>query len=260
MAEEKEKDDAENAEGSEEETPKKSKKGIFLGGGIVGLIAAGWALSLMGTPAMPEEKQFAGPFIVALSPEDIQVNLSGGGGKRFLVMTLQSEYDSYEELYATTRVADPLYQAKLKDALIRVSRQKTKEDLDDAVGEEIFKGEVREALDPLLFPIHVGNEIDCNGVHETSGIGPGRSIEKSTLRSGFFAHRISLDVPAKKIRLDDGPELTFEGNEIDLQLQNEHNDILYVDVSKLIPEFVGEVNAGTFGRVRNIYFGKLLVQ
>lgn len=257
MAEEKE--TTEEAADASEEQPKGSKKGILLGGGVLGLVAAGWAVSLVATPSMPEAKMFTGPYVVALSPEDVQVNLSGGG-KRFLVLTLQAEFDSYDELYAGNRVADPLYQAKLKDALIRVARQKTKEDLDDVVGEEIFKGEVHAAIDPLLFPIHVGNELDSNGTHAESGLRPGKSIEESSLRSGFFAHQITVSVSGGTIRLDEGPEVEFEGLEEDLLLQNEHGDVLYVDVTQLLDGFEGTVNAGTFGRVRNIYFGKLLVQ
>lgn len=250
----------EKPEQGEAEAPKKSKKGLFLGGGMLGLIAAGWAVSLVATPSVKEERLFAGPFVISLSPEDVQVNLSGDGGKRFLVMTLKAEIDAYEEGYAAQRIADPLYDARLKDALIRVGRQKTKDDLADTVGEELFKEEVCEAIDPILFPIHVGNPLDWNGRHEKSGLGPGRSIEDSTLRSGFFAHELHLDAAERKIRLDEGPETTFEGGEEDLELFNEHGDVLFVDVSHVVPEFKGKVNAGVFGRIRNVYFGKLLVQ
>lgn len=256
MAEEKNEKEQQDAE----KAPKRSKKGLFLGGGVLALVAAGWALSLVGMPAKREKMLFAGPYVVALSQEDLQVNLSGEGGKRFLVMTLQAEFDAYDDKYAVGRVADGLYQARLKDALIRVARQKTKADLDDSVGEELFKEEVREAVDPILFPIHVGNPLSPTEPHVKSGLHQGRSIERATLRSGFFAHELELDVDAGTIRLDEGPETRFEGTENDLLLSNEHGDTLYVDVTKLVPGFSGTLNAGTMGRIRNVYFGKLLVQ
>ncbi len=259
MAEEKDKKEEGAAPEAEQAAPKKSRKSLLLGGGVLGLIAAGWAVSLVAMPGRSRERMFSGPFVVTLSPDEVQVNLLGEGGKRFLVMTLQAEFDAYEEAYATSRVGDTLYQAKLKDALIRVGRQKTKAELDDAVGEDVFKEEVREAIDPLLFPLHFHAE-DVNGADEASGLRPGRSIERSSLRGGYWAHTIELDEEGKKARLDEGPETTFAGDEQDLVLENEHHETVYVDVSQLEPGFEGRVQVGTFGRIRKIYFGKLLVQ
>jgi len=257
-------DKKENPEGEEPEgdapTAKGKKKGIVLGGGIVGLIAAAYVVSLVAVPSRIEERAFGGPFVVELSAEPIQVNLAGDNGKRFLVMTLQAEYDAYEETYAANRVTDLLYQARLKDALIGVARQKTKADLDDTVGEEVFKAEVRDAVDPLLFPIHVGNPDSSTSGDEKSGLGPGDSAGRSTMRGGFHRHKLTIDGPRGTIQLDDGPVVEFRGDETNLELLDGQGRVLHVDVSNLEEGFSGEVPVGTFGRVRNVYFGKFLVQ
>lgn len=258
MADDKKKENQATDEGQKQS--RRGRKGLLLGGGVLGLVAAAYAVSLVAVPANSGRARFAGPFVITLSPEDVQVNLSGDGGKRFLVVTLQAEYDAYEELYATKRVADPLYQAKLKDALIRIGRQKTKQDLDNSVGEDVFKAEVRDAVGPLLFPIHIGNPQDAGAAHEESGLAPGRSMSKSTMREGFFGHAITLDARKGVIRLDEGPPVQYQGSETDLELVNEKGGLVYVDVSGVKEEFVGNVPVGTFGTIRGIYFGKLLVQ
>lgn len=260
--EEKKEDEEEQTEGVEEEPKKKKKKGLLLGGGVLGLVAAAYALTLAAVPKAAEDVPFQGPFVVDLSAAEgkIQVNLAGGGGKRYLVMTLKAEVFAYDQAYPVGRTADLHYQAMEKDALIRVARQKTKEDLDDVVGEDVFKQEIRDAIDPLLFPIHVGNPTDPNKPHEESGLAPGKSQHRGTMRARFHSTRIAVDAPRKTLILGEGEPTTFEGYEKDLMLQDEAGHVVYVDVTGLDPEFVGDVPVGTLGVVRNLYFDKLLVQ
>lgn len=245
---------------AENAAPKKSKKGLFLGGGIVGLVATGYILSMMAIPSVEEARAFDGPFVVPLATDQVQVNLSGEGGKRFLVMSLKAEYVAYDEPYAMSRVTDVLYNAKLQDALIAVARQKSKSDLDDTVGQDVFKGEIRDAVNPLLFPVHVGNEASAVLPHEESGLAPGDSNDDATMRGGFFSHTLTVDGERKTIQLDDGPELVFEGNETDLVVQGPDGSWISVDVTGVDEEFAGTVHVGVFGLVRGIYFDKFLVQ
>lgn len=262
MADNEKKENEEGTDGAEgEEAPSGGKKkGLILGGGILALVATAYALSVAAVPKEEGRLPFEGPYVIDLSPDTVQVNLTGEAGKRFLVMKLKAEYEAYDEAYATARVVDTLYQAKLQDALIRIARQKSKDDLDDAAGEEIFMGEVREGVDPLLFPIHVGNETSHTAGHEDSGIAPGNAIHRSTLRGGFFDHVITVDAPARTMSLDGGPATEFVGDEDNLTLINEYGQTLYVDVTGLSPEFKGEVHAGTFGRVRSVLLDNFLIQ
>lgn len=245
--------------------PAGKKKSLVLGGGVVGLVALAWALSLVAVPsggAHHEEKhRIAGPFMADVSPSaGFQVNLAGDGGKHYLSLKLKVEVDAFEESYATARVSEPLYQAKLTDAVLRTAAQKTKSELDNAVGREVFRDELRQALDPVLFPVHVGDEHGPDKPHELSGLRFGRSIADSTMRGYFYEHVLHVDAPRKTLKLDDGKEFTYEGDETDLFASDARGKGLYVDVSGLHEDFVGEVPVGTFGRVRNVYFDTFLTQ
>jgi len=241
------------------------KNGVLLGGGVVGLIGLAWALSLVALPSggahKGKEHRIGGPFVAEISPSaGFQVNLSGDGGKHYLSLKLDVEVDAFDEGYATSRASQPLYQAKLTDAVLRTAAQKTKGDLDNQVGREVFREELRVALDPVLFPVHVGDEHAPENAHEESGLRPGRSIARSTLRGLFYEHALHLDAAKKSIHLDHGKEVTFQGDETDLFVSDERGKGVYVDVSALHEDFDGEVPVGTFGRVRNVYFNTFLTQ
>jgi len=240
------------------------KKGVFMGGGLVGLVALAWALSLVAVPGKGEHEEahrLGGPFVADISPSaGFQVNLAGDGGKHYLSLNVKVEVDSFEEAYATARASEPLYQAKLTDAVLRTASQKTKSELDNTVGREVFRDELRVALDPVLFPVHVGNEHDAEDAHEESGLRPGRSAARSTQRGLFYEHHLELDAERKRIALDDGAEIGFSGDETDLFVADARGKGVYVDVTALHPDFHGRVSCGAFGRVRNVYFNTFLTQ
>jgi len=248
-------------EGVQGEHPRKGKKkGLLLGGGTIGLIAAAYIVSMVALPVETKTPPFDGPFVTTLSQADIQVNLKGDGGRRYLVMSLQAKYLGYDELYLKQRVADPVYQADMIDALIGVSRQKSMEDVEDALGQESLKEEIREAVDPLLFPIHVGNALSFYKPHEESGIAAGRSIDHASMRGGFHAHVIKVDGLKDEISLDDGPVVDFDGSEADLLLENASGLTVYVDLTGMPEDWSGELNVGTFGTVKEIKFSKFITQ
>lgn len=244
-------------------TPK--KKGAVLGGGIVGLIGLAWALSLVAVPSGRDSHdathKIGGPFIADVSPSaGFQVNLAGDGGKHYLSLKLNVEVDAFEEAYVKARASQPLYQAKLTDAVLRIASQKTKGELDNAVGREVFRDELREALDPVLFPVHAGDEQAPENAHKESGLRFGRSIARSSLRGLFYDHSLHLDAERKSVRLDDGKDVTFVGDETDLFVSDARGKGVYVDVSGVHHDFVGDVRVGTFGRVRGVYFNTFLTQ
>ena len=244
--------------------PTKGKKGLFLGSGIASLIALAWVLSLVAVPKSGKSHEthaIAGPYVADISPSSgFQVNLAGDGGKHYLSMSVKVEVDAFEEAYATAHASEPLYQAKLTDAVLRSASQKTKSELDNTVGREVFREELRVALDPVLFPVHIGNERSAELRDPESGLRPGRSVDRSTLRGLFYEHELELDVSRKTIHLDDGAVVTFQGDETDLFVADARGKGLYLDVSGLEHEFHGPVHVGTFGRVRNVYFGSFLTQ
>ena len=257
MAEEKEKN--EEAEG-EEQKPKRSKKSLLLGGGILSLVAAAYGVSLVALPKKPQDLPFKGPWVTALTAGEVQVNLKGESSKRYMVVSLRAAFDAYDQKYAEARVADPLYQAQLDDTLISLGRQKKREDLDDFIGQETFKEEVRESVDPLVFPVHVGNAKDHTVIDEISGLVAGRSGPKGTMRGSFHGHELHVDQPRHTISLDKGVPISFTGTEVDLMVENEHGLSVFVNVSELKEGFVGDVPTGTFGRIREVLFSKFLVQ
>jgi flagellar basal body-associated protein FliL len=242
------------------------KKGVLLGGGVAGVIALAWALALVAVPSDDgrhdgAKRRIAGPFVVEVSPSaGFQVNLAGDGGKHYLSLKLDVEVDAFEEGYAGARAAQPLYQAKLTDAVLRTASQKTKGELDNAVGREVFREELRLALDPVLFPVHVGDEQAPENAHAASGLRAGRSIARASLRGLYFEHVLHLDASGKSLRLDDGEDVAFQGEETDLFVADARGKGVYVDVSALHQDFDGEVPVGTFGRVRNVYFNTFLTQ
>ena len=241
---------------------KPKRKGLLLGGGAAGLVALAWALSLAAVPKhVPEVvHEIQGPFVANISPATgFQVNLAGRGGKNYLALSIKAEVDAFNEAYATERTNDPLYQAKLTDAVLKVASRKTKVDLDNEVGKDVFREELKVALDPVLFPIHVGNEVAALR-DELSGLRPGSSIDRATMRGLFYEHALALDADQKTVKLDGGPVVSFRGDETDLPLADAQGRTLFLDVSGLRAGFKGEVHAGTFGRVRNIYFNSVLTQ
>jgi len=253
-------DNKKDAKASADAAPPKSRKGLVLGGGIAGLVAAAYIVAMVALPGDTKPPEFGGPYITPLSSGEVQVNLKGEQGRRYLVMTLKAEYEGYGEAYVARRVADPIYQAVMLDALIGIGRQKTREDLDDVVGEESFKAEIQEVIEPILFPVHVANPDSATQYDEDSGVGPGRSVERSTMRGGFKAHWLHVDRQKGKISLDDGKPIEIDGSEADLMVTNQNGLSVWVDLTHTEPDYVGDVHVGTFGRIRKIHRGKFITQ
>lgn len=256
--------------------PKKSKTPIVFGGGAVAMVALGYILSMMAVPSKPPPRpELEGPFVAGLSKSDIQVNLSGDSSKRYLVMKLQAQYFAYEESYVAGRlgiasahgggghdapVEDPNYTSQLKDALLKLGSTKTVRDVTEAISIDNFLNDVREVVDPILFPIYVGDSHNPQEGDKTSGIKVGDSSSDSNFRGLLHEHELEIDNLRKKVRLDDGDWVEYEGHERDLVVKTRSGEKAYVNLTELKPEFSGKVPFGVPGRVRTIYRESLLVQ
>ncbi len=243
---------------------KRSKKGLLLGGGALAVVAVAAAVALMAIPSATKPRSMKGPFVMALAAlEDGQAltaNLAGEGGRRFLIMDLKIEYDAYDEAYGLQRIADPLYLAKLQDRLLTIASQKSTEDVLERGSQELFLAELKRSIEPILFPVHVGKTTSPTDVDEESGLRPGRSAFESTVRSAIHETVLTVDGPNKKLRLGAGEEYAYTGTEEDLAVRDETGRTLYLDTGEITPDFVGEVDVGVKGRIRNLYKVKLLVQ
>jgi flagellar basal body-associated protein FliL len=261
-------------EAADAEPARGKKKPMLIG--LVLCCALGAGLAALAVPKKAVHRHsLEGPFVAQLSKENLQVNLAGENGKRYLVLGLNAEYFAYAESYVAARLgggaaasgghgdaaqADPLYTAMLKDTLIRVAGRKTREQVEDPVQMEAFLMEVRAAVEPLLFPVCIGDSSSPQVADTLSGLLAGESVMESTFRGFLHEHALRVDGAHKTMRLDDGPETSFRGEERDLRVAASDGTTVFVNVVRLDPSFSGDVPIGVAGRVRRIYRQQVLVQ
>jgi hypothetical protein len=232
------------------------------------MIAIGYLMASMAIPAKQAPKpHIEGPFVSPLSKTDVQVNLAGEGGKRYLLLSLQAEYLAYNENYVKGRLGlsgggseDAVYIAQLKDALLEIASTKTREQVTNPVLLDGFLEEVRVALEPILFPVYIGDTLVPGAADAASGLRVGDSASEITFRGFLHDNSIFLDGPRQRARFGSGQLVTFEGTERDLWLTNENGERVTINVVNHDPKFSGEVAIGVPGKVRRIYRDSLLVQ
>lgn len=260
------------------DAPKKSKKGLFIGLGAVGVIALGGILAVLAVPKKVKEVKhlIEGPFVSRLSKSEIQANLAGEASKRYLIMELNVEYFAYAEGYVTERLGaggggdghgggaagegDPLFLAMLKDALLKITARKTRDQVVDPVQIDAFLEEVRVAIDPLLFPVCLGDSHRQNVPDTKSGMRLGESNAEATFRGLLHEHELLVDASAKSVQLDEGPVVKYEGAERDLRVTSKDGRYVFLDVTTVNPEFQGALPIGIAGKVRRVYRERFLVQ
>jgi hypothetical protein len=277
MADAKKEAAPEGGKAAEGAVAKKSKAPIVFGGGALSMVALGYILSLMAVPTKEGARlELEGPFVVGLSKKEISVNLTGDASKRYLVMNLQAEYFAYDQNYVAGRLGvavghgggghgdapeeDPIYTAQLKNALLKLGATKSVQNVTDPVQVDSFLEEVRATVDPILFPVYVGDSHSPHDPDKSSGVKVGDSSSDSNFRGLLHEHELEIDNLKKKIRLDDGPAVEYEGHERDLVLETKDHQRLYVNLTELKPDFSGKIAIGVPGRVRTIYRDSLLVQ
>jgi flagellar basal body-associated protein FliL len=238
-------------------------KSVLLGGSVLAVVATGAIAAMMAVPGTEETPVYQGPFVASLfavEGEDIQVNLAGSDYKRFLAMELVCEYDAFEQAYYDARVQDPHFARSVKDALIDLAGSKTAAYLKGPATHKVFLQEVRDVVEPLLFPVHIGETSLPTDTDEISGLRGGLSQFSSTFRGPLYEHVLVVDNVEKTMRVDEGPATPYEGDEENLAVYSADGGVVYIDVSRMDPEFAGEVPLGVHGRVRRILKEKFLVQ
>ena len=260
MADENEKPE----EGAEAEAePKKSKKGIFMGGGMAMLVGIAYFGATMGAPEVEPIPQYQGPSVLPLMEDTMQVNLATPEGNVYMMMKLNAEFDSYDPAYFDVRNAEDEgahFKMLVRDRLDTMGASKTKAMVQSPESKAAFLLEIRDGLDPILFPVHIGDTTNPYNPDSLSGIKVGDSILQANLRGRSEDHVLYIDAPAKTLRLDEGESTGFNGNEIDLMVVNENEKFIYVNITELSPEFVGELKVGVKGRIRRILKETFLVQ
>jgi flagellar basal body-associated protein FliL len=269
MADEKNKKDGKEAEAAKSEAaPKKSKLPLLVGGGAAALLVCAYMFASMAVPKKHVVPQLQGPLVAKLSNSELQVNLAGEGSKRYLVMSLTAEYVAYDEAFVKARTGaggkpgdeDPQYAAMLTDSLLRLASMRTREEVTDPVLIDALLEEIREEIDPVLFPVVIGDAKKANEADHESGLKPGESIHMATMRGLLHQHRLVVDTHSKTIRLDAGPDVRYSGDERDLKVVDQDGNTVYVDVTGVQKGFVGEVAVGAPGKLRRVLREKLLVQ
>lgn len=244
-----------------EDSPKKGKGKLLVGGGIVSVIAAGALAAVMAIPSKDEKPRMEGPFALELFEEQFSCNLQGKDRTRYLQMEPQVSYLSYDPQYMVTRQTDPLYAGMLEATVFAVSSRKDTEEIwEGDIGETAFAEELRDNIDPILFPVHVGPTSLPWDYDEESGLRPGLSSSKTTFRGHFEDHILHVTQDPMQMRIDEGPPANFKEGDEDVRLISAEGSVLFIDASRLKEGFEGEVKIGVRGRIIQVIPVGLLIQ
>ncbi|MEZ5977601.1 MAG: hypothetical protein R3F34_05215 [Planctomycetota bacterium] len=260
MAKDKEEPESENTEATPDAGSAKKKRLVKFGGGVLGLVAAAFITAVVAAPSKKEYKVFEGPFVASLCPGNVTVNLKGDGSTRFLAFEFEALYDAYDSAYVEQRVLDPIYLSLMKDVALTVGARRTAEEAKSEVGRAAFREELRQSVEPLLFPVQLGKTNNPAEQDPESGLKMGLSGYRSTFRGHLYDGKLHLDGPAHSIRLGRGRPVRFEGTEKDLRVEDENGRFVHVDVSHVEEDFAGDVMVGVHGRIREILFPTWNVQ
>jgi len=262
MAKEEQMPEEERAPAGEGEGVEKasSRASLKLVAAVFVLIALGGAAALVSIPSKEQKPHFQGPFQFSLFEEKFSSNTKDNNQRRFLQTLLDCMYFAYDEGYLSVRTDDPLYRPILRDTVGRVISDKTLDEASGGPARETFLAELRDVLDPILFPVHIGHTVLPLDQDEESGLRPGISFRRSTFRGRFHDHVLHVDATTKTLQIDDGPETSFKGGEEDVEVVTDAGEVVYVDVSELIEDFRADVPIGVHGRIRQLFASDLIAQ
>lgn len=258
---------ADESKDNPQETPdepsrKGSKGSLKLMGGVVGVIALGAMAAFMAMPKKEEQPQFTGPYSYNVISEDekISANTTDNDNKRYLQLVVHCEYYAYKKSYLDTRVTDDLYKPILYSEITRLIASKRLAETIVGTAREAFEAELQALLDPILFPVHIGDSKLPHDACPRSGVRPGLSYRKTGFRGRFHDHVLKIDAPAGTLQIDDGPLTRFEGGEEDLAVPSPDGALVYLDLTQLKPDFQGEVEIGIRGRIRRLNLPHMIAQ
>ena len=239
---------------------KKSGGGLKLLGGVVGLIGVGASLALMAVPSKEQDHPFKGPYYLPLFEEEFVSNVADDHFTRFLKTSPAVEAFAYDETYTTQRAGDLLYQSWLQNDLGMLLRSMSLEEVYGGTEGQLFAQRVRRTVEPILFPVHIGTTLAHLDRDEESGLRPGDSYRRATFRGRFHDHVLKVDAVGSTLQLDEGEPVPFSGDEVDLFVPDQTGEGIYVDVSTIEPDVVGEVPVGIHGRVRQVFLTQNIAQ
>jgi hypothetical protein len=232
--------------------------------GVVLLIATGGGIAMMAMPKKARGPEtFSGPWSFAFFDSDFIGNTIDDNFSRFIKFAPTCSYFAYEQAYANQRKADPDFLPSIDEAMTNVVASfKLLEIMKDGSGEELaLAARLEEVLEPILFPVHVGESVLPLERDPESGLRVGDSQQRfGTFRGAFREHFIEVDARAKTLKLADGDVFTYSGSETDFEVRTADGRKLFVDVTKVKPDFKGKVNAGIQGRIRQVHLGRKIAQ
>ena len=245
------------------EEPKSSKRGLIFSSSILCVVAAAAATAFLGVPK--EMSWDYSRFVVPLKAEPFEVNLADGGRRRYLVMDLVVDVRSYDEEATRAWIAAPICVSYLDHAINSVGSAATMNEVYDITGPDgvqgkLFMEQVRASVEKVIFAVQFGDAPDPMTADSESGIAPGISSRKSTLRGPLSEHSIQLDCISHTIQFDDGDMYSFDGTEDDFHLTNSAGNSIYVDLTGVELDYMGEVPVGVTGRVLSVLKRKFVVQ
>lgn len=255
-------DGAEGAAEGEEGEPAKSKGPIKLLGGVVGLIAAGVVLAVMAVPKKEPVRRLEGPSLHVFFPDtQMTGNTLDDNYGRYAKFSPSASFMAYDVTYADARREDPQYERRLKGAMQFTLSRYRLDEIMSPTDNEAFAAVLEEVAEPLLFPVHLGMTSFPYEQDPDSGLRFGESHEKeSTFRGLFFEHVLKVDAVKKTLQMGEGPVAEFTGDEYDVLVEAEDGTKIYVDVTGITEGFVGEVNVGVMGRIRQLFTGEIIAQ
>lgn len=263
MAEEQKQEQGDEAV-AEESKPQGKGKLIKIGAAFGGLLVMAWIAATMAIPGKDVHPRFGAPFTVPMmldAEAKIPVNLDENNKTRFLQMNFNLFVSCYEDSYVKARQLDPNYEPFLRSRLIAVATSKK---IDEVLGGPAamaaFLEEVRDHIDPIMFPVHVGNTKNPLAAEEESGLMPGSMMDRASFRGRFHDYTLSIDAPKKTLSISDGPIVEFTGEETNLVVPTGTGEVLYLDVTSLEENYVGEIPIGVHGRINRVLADDLIAQ
>jgi len=251
---------------TEGETPptKKSRGPIKLIGGLVALVATGSALAMMAIPSKEVDPRMAGPFEFEFFEEEDQPNVitntQDDNFSRYIKFEPTSLVFAYDAAYPSQRRTEQGFIIAMRQAMTRTALKYELAHIYDHPEE--FNEELRQAAEPILFPVCIGDALTSHGRDPESGLMMGDSqATAGTFRGDYYAHEIKIDAVRGTLQIDgDGPVQFFNGSETNLMVEDRNGRVIYVDMTGVAGDFEGSVRMGVKGRIRRLITGTITAQ
>lgn len=201
---------------------------LFLAGGSLVVPAVAFLLGLIALPEHETSSEFAGPWMTPLGA------------------TYELVFEAWDARYPEVRLKEADVAARLREVVAAHTRAA---EAADPSYDPDFRRELAAAIEPIVFPVHVGRGRRPLDRDPSSGLGPGASRATSTLREPFGRVLVHVDARARTVLVDGGPPRSYVGDERDLIVTTADGRTLHLDVSGIRSGFQGDVPVGVKGRL-----------